>query len=192
MLTKLLCPTLIDMESDIPENDRDALFVAQLTAHQQCLLVYVRGLMPGDPNADEVLQRTNAKIWEKRDDFQVGSNFRAWSMAVARFEVLGFRKQLIRDGKVILSDDLEQTIADELEKVQDNSADRRGALKACLEELNTHSRDMLLARYTSSSSLGELAEHFGRSAGGFRVTLSRLRSKLMECVEAKLQSNGSL
>lgn len=178
------------MESDNSENDRDALFVAQLTAHQQCLLVYVRGLMPGDENADEVLQRTNAKIWEKRDDFDMGSNFRAWSIAVARFEVLSYRKQLTRDARVILSDELELTIADELEKVQDNLADRRGALKSCLDELNTHSRQMLLARYTSSSSLTELAEHFGRSAGGFRVTLSRLRSKLMECVEAKLQSFG--
>ncbi len=180
------------MESPNTHNDRDASFVALLTANQQNLLVYVRGLMPGDENADDVLQRTNAKIWEKRDDFEVGTNFRAWAMTIARYEVLSYRKQLARDARMVLSDELEQTIADELGKVQDNLADRRSALEICLEELNTNSRQMLLARYTSTKSLGELAAHFGRSDGGFRVTLSRLRSKLMDCVEAKLQSSGGV
>ncbi len=180
------------MESDNPDNNRDASFVAQLTAYQQNLLVYVRCLMPGDENADEVLQRTNAKIWEKRESFQIGSNFRAWAMAVARYEVLSYRKQLARDARIVLSDELEQTIAEEVKKFQDNFADRRGALEACLNELDTNSRRMLLARYSSPVSVSELAKHFGRSAGGFRVTLSRLRSKLMECVEAKLQASGGI
>lgn len=180
------------MKPDDPQNDRDASFVAQLTANQHSLLVYVRGLMPGDENSDEVLQRTNAKIWEKREDFEVGTNFRAWSMTIARYEVLSYRKQRARDARMILSNELEQTIADELVNVQDDFADRRSALEACLTELNADSRKMLLARYASTKSLAELAAHFGRSDGGFRVTLSRLRSKLMNCVEAKLQSSGGV
>lgn len=145
--------------------------------------------MPGDDNADDVLQRTNAKIWEKRGDFQVGSNFRAWAMTVARYEVLSYRKRMARDARMVFSDGLEQTIAEELEKVQDNLADRRSALSLCLNELDVKSRRMLMARYSSSVSLGELAERFGRTEGGFSVTLSRLRTKLMKCVEAKLQSS---
>ena len=178
------------MDSKNSQNDRDASFVAQLTSNQQNLLIYVRGLMPGDGNADDVLQRANAKIWEKRNDFEMGTCFRAWAMAVARFEVLNYRKQLARDSRMMLSDDLEQKIASELVKVQDNLDDRRSALESCLNELEDSSRQMLLSRYSSRLPVSELAKHFGRTAGGLRVALSRLRTKLTECIEAKLQSSG--
>ena len=72
---------------DESKEQNEAEFVAELTAIQSNLAVFVRGLMPGEQAAEEVIQQTNAKIWLKREDFKAGSNFRAWSFAIARFEI---------------------------------------------------------------------------------------------------------
>ena len=43
--------------------------------------------MPGDPQADDVVQETNTKVWEKRRDFENGTHFKAWILSIARFHV---------------------------------------------------------------------------------------------------------
>ena len=50
--------------------DTDAAIVSLLTQHQPALLLYVQSLLPCDPAAEDVAQETNAKIWEKRSDFE--------------------------------------------------------------------------------------------------------------------------
>ena len=100
-----------------PPNDDEAEFGAELTGCQSALALYVRGLMPGDRGADEVVQQANAKIWQKRAEFQPGTNFRAWALTVARFEVLNYRKRQARDARLRFSDELEQTIATEIAAV---------------------------------------------------------------------------
>ncbi|WP_197442912.1 sigma factor [Lignipirellula cremea] len=52
---------------------------------------------PGDAAAQDVAQQTSARIWEKRADFQPGAHFKAWAFSIARFEVLNYRKQQVRD-----------------------------------------------------------------------------------------------
>ena len=124
--------------------DEDAQFVAELTRCQSPLELYVRGLMPGDPAAEEVVQQANAKIWLKRADFELGTNFRAWALSIARFEVLNYRKQQARDARLRFSDELEQTIATEMAELEDDLAERQTALQECLGELKPESRELLI------------------------------------------------
>ena len=114
------------MEPAPLEHD-DSAFVAQLTECQVPLGLYVRSLMPGDRAAGDVVQQANAKIWEKRADFQPGTNFKAWAMSIARFEVLNYRKQQARDTRLTFSDELEVTIASEMAEMDDDFAERHEA-----------------------------------------------------------------
>lgn len=166
---------------------RDAEFVTLLTASQVPLLLYVRSLMPGDSAARDVAQQSNAKIWEKRADFELGTNFKAWAFSVARFEVLNYRKQQARDAKLVFSDDLEQTIATELTDAPDQIQQRHEALKGCLQKLRSQDRDLLLHRYSDSGTLDEYAAQVGRSVGGLKVTLHRLRSALLTCIKTRMR-----
>ena len=173
-----------------PPNDDEAEFVAELTGCQSALALYVRGLMPGDRGADEVVQQANAKIWQKRAEFQPGTNFRAWALTVARFEVLNYRKRQARDARLRFSDELEQTIATEIADMDDDLMERHSALRKCLEDLKPSSRELLMSRYESQETLAELAARVGRTVGGVKVTLSRLRSALADCIERRLQTEG--
>jgi RNA polymerase sigma-70 factor, ECF subfamily len=166
----------------------DAQFVGELTAVQMQLLAYVRSLLPADPAARDVVQQANATIWTKRTDFESGTNFKAWAFSIARFEVLNYRKQQARDARLVFSDELEQTIATELADAPDDFQDRHDALQDCLRKLRHEDRELLLHRYSQARPLAEYAARVGRSVGGLKVTLHRLRSALLACIERQVRS----
>lgn len=172
------------------DHSHESQLIGLLTQCQLSLGLYVRGLMPGDAAAHDVLQAANAKIWEKRDDFVLGSNFKAWAFAIARFEVLNYRKQQARDARLVFSEDLENTIAAELEQLDDDLLERHEALRHCLRSLKPDSQQLLMQRYASPETLAEYAVRIGRSAAGLKVTLHRLRSTLAGCVEKRLRMAG--
>ncbi|RMF37952.1 MAG: sigma-70 family RNA polymerase sigma factor [Planctomycetota bacterium] len=172
--------------TDSPPNS-DAEFVQLLTAMQMPLAMYVRSLLPGDPAAADVTQQANARIWEKRGEFELGTNFRAWAFSIARHEVLNYRKQQARDRRLSFSEELEQLMTVELSRRNDDWNQRLEALEQCLQRLRPQQRQLLMARYTNRGSLTEHAKRLGRSADGLRVTLHRLRNKLLECIERKLK-----
>ncbi|KAA5537548.1 sigma-70 family RNA polymerase sigma factor [Roseiconus nitratireducens] len=173
-------------------SDEQAEFVALLTASQGAIALTIRALMPGERQVEEVVQQTNAKLWQKRGDFQRGTNFRAWASAIARYEVLNFRKQQARDARLTFSDELTRCIADEVPQMQDDLSDQQLALRKCLGELKTESRDLLLSRYRGDESISQLSARLGRSVGGLRVTLSRLRTALLRCIQRRLDSAEGL
>jgi RNA polymerase sigma-70 factor (ECF subfamily) len=96
------------------DSDQESQIVAQLTEIQLPLRLYVQSLLPGDPVARDVAQHANKTIWEKRAGFESGTNFKAWDFAIARFEVLNYRKQQARDSRLVFSEELEATFAEEL------------------------------------------------------------------------------
>ena len=171
-----------------PDESVDGQFVAQLTAVQVPLLAYVRSLLPGDPAARDVAQQANATLWIKRADFVPGTNFKAWAFSVARYEVLNYRKQQARDARLMFSPELEQTIATELAEAPDEFQAKHEALRACMEHLRTKDRDLLLHRYSQAGTLAEYAAKAGRSVGGLKVTLHRLRTVLLSCIQQRLRS----
>lgn len=165
----------------------ESAFVAQLTDIQMPLRLYVQSLLPGDYSAHDVVQQANATLWKKREDFTLGTNFKAWAFSVARYEVLNYRKQQARDSRLVFGEELEKIIAEDLSERDDDTEKRHVALKGCLEKLRQQERDLLLHRYTASAgTLDEFAERVGRSVGGLKVTLHRLRNALLGCIEKQL------
>lgn len=169
-------------------SDRESQIVALLTQVQLPLRFYVQSLLPGDPSARDVAQLANATLWQKRDDFELGTNFKAWAFSIARYEVLNYRKRQARDSRLIFSDELEETFATELARAPDSLEQRHEALQRCLAKLREADRALLLHRYSKAGSLQEYAEKAGRSVGGLKVTLHRLRNTLLACIRRQLTS----
>src|SRR5882724_10952536 len=101
-------------------SETESQFVGLLTEVQLPLRLYVQSLLPGDATARDVAQRANATIWQKRRDFLPGTNFKAWVFSIARFEVLNYRKQQVRDARLVFSEELEETFATELTNAGDD------------------------------------------------------------------------
>ena len=74
----------------------------------------------------------------------------------------------------------------------DGAEDRHEALKRCLEKLRPQDRELLMHRYAKSGTLNEFAAHAGRSVGGLKVTLHRLRNALLECMQRQSSAQEGL
>ena len=64
--------------------------------------------------------------------------------------------------------------------------------EAGLEKLRPQDRELLMHRYAKSGTLNEFAAQAGRSVGGLKVTLHRLRNALLECMQRQSRAQEGL
>ncbi len=157
-------------------------YVQQMIAHQDKLRAFIYSLMPGSPHVADVLQNTNAVLWQKRARFAADTNFTAWAFKIARYQVMHQFDRDKRDGNLVFSESTIERIADDTP--QDGSHDRLlRALETCLGKLSDPQRSLINARYTPGNSLEKHAESLGRTPGSLRIALFRIRDSLKRCIE---------
>jgi RNA polymerase sigma-70 factor (ECF subfamily) len=163
-------------------------FVRELTNHQTSMLAYVRSLAPGNSGARDLLQEVNITLWQKRDSFELGTNFKAWAFQTIRYHMLNHRRRLVSQGWLVFDDDLIERMAPGFEMEPDGLEERHLALRKCLQKLRPQDRELLHHRYATSSSLQEYAALTRRSAGTLKAVLFNLRAVLKRCIERELQA----
>ena len=149
--------------------------------------------MPQEADLRDVLQNTNLALWERRETFQPGTNFKAWCFAIARFRVMEHRKRLQREHKLMFSPELTDMLGEVWDRRDADSVEAElQALEACLEKLRDKDRSLIAARYETRTPLAEYAKTDGRSEPSLRVALNRLRTILRDCINAKLSGERGM
>lgn len=173
-------------------SDRDQeQFVQLLTDHQAVLRGYIGVLIPNDSDIRDVLQNTNVALWERRDTFELGTNFKAWAFAIARFRAMEHRRKLQQENRLVFDTDLIELLDEAYhEKSPDSVENEYRALDHCLGRLSPKDRALIAARYTARTPLAEYAKFDGRSEPSLRVILNRLRTLLRDCMNARLAAEG--
>lgn len=171
------------MDSDAQSQ---AAFVSEITRHQAALRGYIISLMPGISGTADVLQETNLTLWEKRDKFELGTNFRAWAFATARFKVKEYRRKMMRAGLPLLDEELAEQLGEMTDEAPEAVDDRLAALNKCLGRLSDTQRQLIEQRYFPKSNLDELAARCGRSVNSLQVTLCRIRAALKKCIQQEM------
>ena len=77
-------------------DDSRRQFIRLMTKYERMVYGYILSLVPNWADADEILQETNIRLWEEFEKFQLGTNFAAWAIRVAHFQVLTWRKKASR------------------------------------------------------------------------------------------------
>ncbi len=163
-------------------------FVRELTNHQTSMLAYIRSLAPGGSGARDLLQEVNITLWQKRESFELGTNFKAWAFQTIRYHILNHRRRLVSQGWLVFDDDLLQRMAPGFEMEPEGLEERHIALRKCLMKLRPQDRELLHHRYATSSSLQEYADRTNRSTGTLKAVLFNLRAVLKRCIERELQA----
>ncbi|RYD41881.1 MAG: sigma-70 family RNA polymerase sigma factor [Verrucomicrobiaceae bacterium] len=163
-------------------------FVSELTSHQTSMLAYIRSLAPGGSGARDLLQEVNITLWQKRDTFELGTNFKAWAFQTIRYHMLNHRRRLVSQGWLLFDDDLIERLSPEFEAEPAELEDRHLALRGCLQRLRPQDRELLHHRYATSGSLEEYASRTNRSAGTLKAILFNLRAALKRCIERQVQT----
>jgi RNA polymerase sigma-70 factor, ECF subfamily len=161
--------------------DRNREFVRLWTAHGQRVYAYILTLLPNRTDADELFQETGVTLWEKFDQFQLGSNFRSWAYRVAHNKVRSFR-QLRRHRVTLLSNESIDLVA-QTASIRSAELDRQHYILAdCYAKLTSTDRHLIDLRYEPSATVKTVAYQVGRSVDAIYKALARVHRALFDCV----------
>ena len=84
--------------------------------------------------ANEVLQETNLVMWRKSDEFEIGSNFNAWSYRIANFQIMSHRQRRLRE-KLLFDQELVEKITQRAQDRSESYALRMRQLDRCIGKM---------------------------------------------------------
>jgi RNA polymerase sigma-70 factor (ECF subfamily) len=165
------------MES-IEETDDGEVFVRLLMENEPSVRSFLRGLLPGWNDVDEVIQSASLIAWRKFDQFERGTAFGGWFLTIARFEALKYRRKLART-PMSFEDGLWNLLADEAAEQADL---RLQHLEICLDRIQPKQKALLLKTHAPGAVIREIALQSGKSEQAFYKMVQRLRSVVLDCV----------
>jgi RNA polymerase sigma-70 factor (ECF subfamily) len=164
----------------------DTAFVSLLTGHQILLRNFVASLIPAVDVRADIVQEINILLWEKRANFELETNFKAWAFAVARYVVMNNQKRFRREGRLVFSSEVVEVLADQFEEMNPEPDERMGALRECMSRLRDEHRRLLIDCHAERGSIERAAEERGQPAGTIRSILLRLRNRLRMCIHDRM------
>jgi RNA polymerase sigma-70 factor (ECF subfamily) len=165
-------------------------FVEQYVRCQDRIYAYVATQLPNRADAEEVFQQTSLVLWKKWQQFDLGRDFVAWACGMAHHEVRNFLRKHKARGRVYLSEDALEAVAQARLEAQDALEARRQALRHCLDRLEPGRRALLERCYAGPDSIKTIAEGRGQPPNVLYMTLKRLRRLLFDCVSRTLRAEG--
>ncbi len=166
-------------------SDKHESFISLLSKHGGMLRGMIRNGVRGHTEVDEVMQRVSLIAWKKFGQLNDPSDFPKWACAIARFEIMKFRRERARDLLQFNDGVIEMLMTESIEETEIRDH-RIHLLEECLKELPVDRRELLMQAYESESSMKELAELIGRTPEALYQMMSRLRMTLLLCIERKM------
>jgi RNA polymerase sigma-70 factor (ECF subfamily) len=162
-------------------------FDALLADAQPRLRGYVASILGAWADVDDLVQETNLVLVAKRETFEPGTNFIAWAFRVAYFKATTWRRDRMREGRVVLSEIAFQELASHAEEHFEERPPLDAALAECLKLLPPKEREVVNAKYVERTPLVKLAATLGCSANSLHQMISRVRLTLRKCIEKHLR-----
>jgi RNA polymerase sigma-70 factor (ECF subfamily) len=156
--------------------------------HEHEIYACIVAVLGNWADADEVMQETSMALWEMFDEFQPGTNFRAWACAIARHRIQRFRQKQARD-RHVFSDEFIEAVSQTAQEEAERFESRRKALAQCVDKLAQQDRRLLQLCYAGSESFKHVAEQLGRPVSGVYKALWRIRQALFDCINRTLAAD---
>lgn len=150
---------------------------------------FVRSLLPTLNDTNDVMQEVAIVLWEKFAEYETSDDFRRWAFGVAKFKVLSWQRDRMRDRHVF---GLETTelLAAETERHAGRLEAQRAALQECLHKLSTEQRALVDSAYAPAARIDALASQLGSTAMALYKKLHRIRLLLAECTHRELSKRN--
>jgi RNA polymerase sigma-70 factor (ECF subfamily) len=140
------------------------------------LRAFAISLTQNNDRADDLVQETLVKAWDKQSSFQLGTNLKAWLFTILRNE---FYSQMRKRGREVQDSDGTLTAGVAVHPGQQGSVDLNDFRKA-LEQLPEDQREAIVLIGASGFSYEEAAEICGCAVGTIKSRVSRARTRLQE------------
>lgn len=162
-------------------NEKNEQFLSLFMRNQKRIYGFIASLVPYAVDTDDLMQETMMVMWHHFEEFQIGTDFAAWGMAIARRKIMKYRAS--RMGKSMLfSEEAVQNIMQFDENLGGKTNDYMAALQHCLNKLQTKDRQVIRLRYEEETSTRKLADAIGTTIDNVYKILSRVHLLLQRCV----------
>jgi RNA polymerase sigma-70 factor (ECF subfamily) len=136
-------------------------------------------------NAEELAQETATLLWSKFDEYEEGTNFGAWAIAIARLKALEFLRKR-KNTQKIFDDRFYDLVSEQAAKSSEGLSNHAEALKHCLEKLSEIQLKLLSMRFKKNLSIKKISQLTGRPLGSLYHYYSRLIRGLRDCINKRL------
>lgn len=166
--------------------DKNKYFFEQYNQIQTRLYAFILMMVHNECDAEDLLQETSAILWERFEEFERGTNFKAWAFAIAKNRSCVFLRKN-KNSRLSFMDEIYEKIPSIANQVLDNQVYRVKALKQCITKLPLKDRQLLRMRYKENIVPKALSEITGRSLNGLYKSLTRVHSLLRDCIMRTLR-----
>ena len=165
-------------------------FVRLFSKSQHRVLRFIHTLVPNLAEAEDILQETSVILWKKWPEFERDKDFVKWACGIARLEVFRMLR-LRRQNTLYLSEAVLNQIADvALADIHHNVRYEAttDALDDCMRELKEVDQKILKLRYQKEMTVQQIAKACKRPKSTIHDLLGKIRSRLLRCVQRRLEA----
>ena len=163
-------------------------FAELYNRHKADVYTYCVRMLSGDEDAaSDAFQEVFIKVYEKADQFRVGSNVGGWLFMIARNTCLNVFRMKRPCETLDIHPDLtnqDRALAPEFDQEQNFL---RAHLERAIADLPLEFREPFILREYDGFSYGEIAEMTGTSLGITKVRIHRAKQKLRETLRPFLR-----
>ena len=158
--------------------------------YQDALVSYAFGLLQDWALAQDAVQEAFIVLQRKHAEFKPSANVFTWARQMVRFEALNLIRSRQREA-CFVDEELFALVDEQFERHLDQEATiameaQKTALQHCMSRLDVESASLLLGFYKDALSCEKLSALHRKSVNAVRLSLSRIRAKLRDCVRARL------
>ncbi len=167
------------------------LFIKLYLANERRINGYVRALIPNWSDIDDVIQETVTVMWSKFDGFQKGTNFSAWALKIAHFQVLKYYKDR-KNNRLYFNQEVIASISEKVAAKSSNADERLSILRKCLERLQSNDLSLIQMRYEPGSSTQSVSRQTGKEAHVLYRLFNKIHAKLLMCMRRTLAEREAI
>lgn len=181
----MLSKTVFNGLSEDEMDQGQTTFKRELLAVLPSLRAFAISLIGRHDQADDLVQDTIMKAWAKQEQFEMGTNMKAWLFTILRNELyskMRKRGREVQDSDGLFTENLAQHPS------QYGSLDMQDFKKA-LEKLPDEQREAIILVGASGFSYEEAAEICGCALGTIKSRVNRARQRLQELLQVSGESD---
>lgn len=158
-------------------------FLKLILEHKNRIYGFILRLIPNRAIADDLMQETTLVMWEKFDQFTVGTNFPAWGIRIARLKILQYRDVSKKLPIHFNQEVFNNLLADPVEQGSWQKDEEIRALESCLRKLSRRDHKLIRLRYTEKQKIKDIAQNLGWPPARTYKLMAKIHYLLKECIE---------
>jgi RNA polymerase sigma-70 factor, ECF subfamily len=172
------------MTADYSKNSH---FFKLYNSVQVRLYSYLLTVVHNSSDAEDLLQETATVLLENFEQFQEGTSFGAWAIAIAKNKSLEFLRKN-KKTRMIFDDSFYEELSCYAEQKSKETSHRSEALQFCSEKLSEKNRNLLSMRFRKDISIKKISQMTGCSLDSLYHRFSTIIRSLRQCMEQYITS----